>query len=117
MHLWAYFDDKIALDCWSSNQPSSCLWCIAGQAILQLRVIQLWVYTLTDCLWLQGSGSQQWDYAGGQGGVSQVYSFCTYAGELYCGTWPEARIFRMPRNEPHDTEWEDVTSQAPDCCL
>lgn len=36
----------------------------------------------------------EWNFAGGQEGVDQVYSFAVYGGELHAGTWPEAAIFR-----------------------
>jgi hypothetical protein len=52
-----------------------------------------------------------WEFAGGQAGVSQVYSFCTYESELYCGTWPEGKVFRMPRAGGETTAtdpWIDV---------
>ena len=26
-----------------------------------------------------------------------VGAHCRYESELYCGTWPEAKVFRMPR--------------------
>ena len=65
-------------------------------------------FLLTGGVYSYSGEGQQWEYAGAQAGVSQVYSFCAYEGELYCGTWPEARIFRKPRGVAHDAEWEDV---------
>ena len=40
-------------------------------------------------------GGRQWSHAGDQQGVDQVYSFAVYEGDLYAGTWPEARVFRL----------------------
>ena len=30
--------------------------------------------------------------------MSQVYSFAELNDELYCGTWPEARVYKRPAN-------------------
>ena len=54
------------------------------------------------------SSGAEWEFAGGQEGVSQVYSFCVYEGEFYCGTWPEARVFRMPRGQDITEPWLDA---------
>lgn len=40
-------------------------------------------------------GGTQWSKAGGQEGVDQVYSFSTFEGRLYAGTWPDAIVFRF----------------------
>ena len=38
-------------------------------------------------------------------GVSQVYSFAELDDALYCGTWPEARVYRRPADGVGD--WVD----------
>jgi hypothetical protein len=35
-----------------------------------------------------------WTRTGDQAGVDQVYSFVTYEGDMYVGTWPDATVFR-----------------------
>ncbi len=37
----------------------------------------------------------RWISWGNQPGVDQVYSFATFFGKLYIGTWPDARVFRL----------------------
>jgi hypothetical protein len=39
-------------------------------------------------------GGAQWTCVGRQTGVDQVYSFATYEGRMYVGTWPAATVFR-----------------------
>jgi hypothetical protein len=39
-------------------------------------------------------GGETWTRAGGQAGVTQVYSFAVYGSQLYAGTWPNAAVFR-----------------------
>jgi hypothetical protein len=48
-------------------------------------------------------GQSEWSCAGRQEGVDQVYSFAAYEGDLYAGTWPEAKVFRWNG----DKEWVD----------
>lgn len=38
-------------------------------------------------------GGSDWSCIGRQQGVDQVYSFAAYEGDLYAGTWPEAKVF------------------------
>ena len=40
------------------------------------------------------AGGSDWAHAGGQEGVSQVYSFAAHNGKLHAGTWPEGKVFR-----------------------
>ncbi|MSS70225.1 MAG: LamG domain-containing protein [Candidatus Latescibacteria bacterium] len=42
---------------------------------------------------------KSWTRTGDQPGVTQVYSFATYEGKLYVGTWPEATVFRYDGGE------------------
>jgi len=48
-------------------------------------------------------GGKEWSCAGFQEGVDQVYSFVAYEGDLYVGTWPEAKVFRYDGSD----EWVD----------
>ena len=48
-------------------------------------------------------GGTEWSCAGRQEGVDQVYSFAAYEGDLYAGTWPEAKVFRWDGGD----HWED----------
>jgi hypothetical protein len=53
------------------------------------------------------SGTPQWEFAGGQEHTSQVYSFCVLNSELFCGTWPDAKVFRRPRGTDVTAPWID----------
>ena len=46
------------------------------------------------------AGGTDWVYAGGQRGVSQVYSFAAHNGKLHVGTWPEGKVFRDDGGDP-----------------
>jgi len=49
-------------------------------------------------------GGTEWELVGEQEGVTQVYSFASYDGKVYTGTWPEAKVFR----DDGDVNWTDV---------
>ncbi|MSS70227.1 MAG: LamG domain-containing protein [Candidatus Latescibacteria bacterium] len=44
-------------------------------------------------------GGTTWTRTGDQPGVTQVYSFATYQGKLYVGTWPDGTVFRYDGGE------------------
>ncbi len=46
------------------------------------------------------AGGSDWVRAGGQEGVSQVYSFAAHHGKLHAGTWPEGKVFRDDGDDP-----------------
>ena len=46
------------------------------------------------------AGGSDWVHAGGQEGVSQVYSFAAHNGKLHVGTWPEGKVFRDDGDDP-----------------
>ena len=46
------------------------------------------------------AGGSDWVHAGGQQGVSQVYSFAAHHGKLHAGTWPEGKVFRDDGDDP-----------------
>ena len=48
-------------------------------------------------------GGKEWSSAGYQKGVDQVYSFATYEGDLYVGTWPDGKVFRYGGSD----DWVD----------
>ena len=50
-------------------------------------------------------GDGEWGPREIQRGVSQVYSFAELNDEFYCGTWPEARVYRRPADGVGD--WVD----------
>ena len=37
-------------------------------------------------------GNSKWEECGYQEGMTQIYSFAVYRGELHIGAWPEARV-------------------------
>lgn len=47
-------------------------------------------------------GGTKWSSAGHQDGVDQVYSFAAYEGQLYAGTWPDAKVFRWDGGQGWD---------------
>ncbi|MFO0947270.1 MAG: LamG domain-containing protein [Planctomycetota bacterium] len=49
-------------------------------------------------------GGRTWSHAGEQEGVTQVYSFATYEGSLFAGTWPNAAVFQFDG----ERTWKDV---------
>ncbi len=44
-------------------------------------------------------GEGRWTRTGDQDGVDQVYSFAVYGGDMYVGTWPDAKVFRYDGGE------------------
>lgn len=45
-----------------------------------------------------------WTDTGPLGNATQGYAFAIYQGELYCSTWPEARVYKYIA----DGDWKDV---------
>ncbi len=45
-------------------------------------------------------GGTGWAHAGGQEGVTQVYSFAAHNGRLHVGTWPQGKVFRDDGEDP-----------------
>lgn len=50
----------------------------------------------------------RWSYAGTPTNIHQSYSFATYAGRLYTGTWPNGMVYRYGGGET----WEDCGQLA-----
>lgn len=47
---------------------------------------------------------EAWTDTGRLGNATQGYAFAIYQGNLYCSTWPEARVYRYVA----DGDWKDV---------